>query len=162
MAHTLSVASLFVVARSSSFTYKGPVDVKHVANEPGVRYVLEGSTRRDGERVRISAQLVDAQIGNHLWADRYDRTLTDVFAVQDEITRAVVIAIRPAIAEAEHARAIHTPTANLNAWEDKNDDVTCRSAGELEERTTDGRSRQGCAHSLRISRSAEPPLPTRS
>ena len=83
--------SLFVIARNSSFTYKGrAVDVKQVARELGVRYVLEGSVRRSGGRVRVTAQLIDAETGNHIWAERYDRALEDVFAVQDEITTAVV------------------------------------------------------------------------
>ncbi len=85
---------LFVIARNSSFSYKGrAVDVRQVARELGVRYVLEGSVRRGGERVRVSAQLIDADAGIHVWAERYDRKLTDVFAVQDEITDAVTIAI---------------------------------------------------------------------
>src|SRR6516164_3647643 len=85
--------SLFVTARNSSFTYKGnAVDVKKVAHELGVRYVVEGSVRRSGDRIRVSAQLVDAETGNHIWAERYDRNLADVFAVQDEITAAVALA----------------------------------------------------------------------
>jgi adenylate cyclase len=110
--------SLFVIARNSTFTYKGhSVDVKQIAHELGVRYVLEGSVRRDGNRVRLSAQLIDAQMGNHIWVGRYDRDLTDVFAVQDEITRAVATEIGPAISEAERERAIRKPPANLSAWE---------------------------------------------
>jgi adenylate cyclase len=110
--------SLFVIARNSSFTYKGrAVDVKQVARELGVRYVLEGSVRRSGDRIRVSAQLIDAVTGNHIWAERYDRDLTDVFAVQDEITGAVATEIGPAISEAERERAIRKPTANLSAWE---------------------------------------------
>ena len=86
----------FVIARNSSFTYKGKaVDVKRVARELGVRYVLEGSVRKGGNRVRITAQLIDAATGNHIWADRYDGELTDIFALQDEITRKVVAAIEP-------------------------------------------------------------------
>ena len=109
---------LFVIARNSSFTYKGrAVEVKQVARELGVRYVLEGSVRRNDNRVRISAQLIDAQIGNHIWAERYDRDLTDVFAVQDEIMQAVVSEIAPVISQAERERAIKKPTASLSAWE---------------------------------------------
>src|SRR5215469_14264740 len=94
--------SLFVIARNSSFAYKGrSVDVKQIARELGVRYVLEGSVRRGGNRVRITAQLVDAVTGNHLWAERYDRDLTDIFAIQDEITESVAIAIEPTIAQVE-------------------------------------------------------------
>jgi len=110
--------SLFVIARNSSFTYKGrAVDVKQIARELGVRYVLEGSVRRGGNRVRISAQLIDAETGNHLWADRYDRDPADVFAVQDEITEAVAIAIEPAVAEMERQRAVRKPPESLGAWE---------------------------------------------
>lgn len=110
--------SLLVIARSSSFSYKGrAVDVREVARDLGVRYVLEGSVRRDGVRVRISAQLIDAEVGNHVWANRYDRDLTDIFQVQDEITGAVATVIGPAISEAEQRRAIQKPTASLSAWE---------------------------------------------
>jgi adenylate cyclase len=110
--------SLFVIARNSSFTYKGrAVDVKQIARELGVRYVLEGSVRRGGNRVRITAQLIDAETGNHLWADRYDRDPADVFAVQDEITEAVAIAIEPAVAEMERQRAVRKPPESLGAWE---------------------------------------------
>ena len=81
------VGSLFVIARNSSFAYKGAnVNVTHVGRELGVRYVLEGSVRKAGERVRITAQLVKAESGHHLWAERYDRQLEDIFAVQDEVT----------------------------------------------------------------------------
>ena len=86
--------ALFVIARNSSFTYKGrAVDVKQIGRELGVRYVLQGSVRRAGERLRISAQLVEAETGNHIWAERYDRALADVFAVQDEILDAVATAL---------------------------------------------------------------------
>jgi adenylate cyclase len=109
--------SLFVIARNSSFTYKGrPVDVKQVARELGVRYVLEGGVRRSGSRVRVTAQLIVAESGNHIWADRYDRALEDVFAVQDEITLAVVAAIQPAVADAEQRRALRKPPESLDAW----------------------------------------------
>ena len=93
---------LFVIARNSSFTYKGrAVDVKQVGRELGVRYALEGSVRKAGNRIRLTAQLVEAEAGNHVWAERYDRDLADIFVVQDDITEAVTIAITPAIAEAE-------------------------------------------------------------
>src|SRR5207244_2656240 len=109
--------SLFVIARNSSFTYKGrAVDVKQVGRELGVRYVLEGSVRKAGNRVRVTAQLVEAEAGNHVWADRYDRNLTDIFAVQDEITEAVTTAIAPAIADAERQRAMRRPPGSLDAW----------------------------------------------
>src|SRR6516164_496410 len=102
--------SLFVIARNSSFTYRGrAVDVKQVGRELGVRYVLEGSVRKAGNRVRVTAQLVEAEAGNHVWAERYDRDLADIFAVQDEITEAVTIAIAPAIDDAERQRAMRKP-----------------------------------------------------
>src|SRR5262249_40949286 len=88
----------FVIARNSSFTYKGrAVHISQIAQELGVRYVVEGSVRKSGERVRITAQLNDATTGSHLWAEHYDRELVDVFAVQDEITNAIVAAIEPQI-----------------------------------------------------------------
>jgi adenylate cyclase len=108
---------LFVIARNSSFTYKGRVvDVKLVGRELDVRYVLEGSLRKSGNRIRVTAQLVEAETGNHLWAERYDRDLADIFALQDEITEAVTIAIAPAIAGAEQHRAMRKPPGNLDAW----------------------------------------------
>ena len=110
--------SLFVIARNSSFTYKGrAVDVKQIARELGVRYVLEGSVRHGGNRVRVTAQLIDAETGNHLWAERYDRDLADVFAVQDDITEAVAVAVEPTLAEMERQRAVRRPPESLGAWE---------------------------------------------
>jgi adenylate cyclase len=109
--------SLFVIARNSCFTYKGrAVDVKQVGRELGVRYVLEGSLRKAGKRIRVTAQLVEAGTGNHVWAERYDRDLADIFAVQDEIAEAVTIAIAPAIAQAEQQRAMRKPPDSLDAW----------------------------------------------
>jgi TolB-like protein/Flp pilus assembly protein TadD len=109
---------LFVIARNSSFTFKGRhVDVRQVGGELGVRYVLEGSVRKSGNRVRIAAQLVDAQTGSHLWADRYDRALEDVFAIQDEITESVIGCIQPEVYAAEHDRAKRKPPQTLDAWE---------------------------------------------
>src|SRR6202023_1148714 len=109
--------ALFVIARNSSFTYKGrAVDVKQIARELGVRYVLEGSLRRSGNRIRVNAQLVEAEAGKHVWAQRYDRDLADIFGVQDEITEAVTIAIAPAIADAELQRAVRKPPDSLDAW----------------------------------------------
>ncbi len=109
--------SLFVIARNSCFTYKErPVDVKQVGRELGVRYVLEGGLRKAGSRIRVTAQLVEGETGNHLWAERYDRDLADIFAVQDEITEAVTIAIAPAIADAELRRAMRRPPESLDAW----------------------------------------------
>ncbi|MDB5582674.1 MAG: Adenylate cyclase [Bradyrhizobium sp.] len=110
-------SSLFVIARNSTFTFKGrAVDVKQVGRELGVRYVLEGSLRKSGKRVRVTAQLIEAETGNHVWAERYDRDLADIFAVQDEITSATTTAIAPAIAGAEQLRAIRKPPASLDAW----------------------------------------------
>jgi len=109
--------SLFVIARNSCFTYKGrSVDVKQVGRELGVRYVREGSLRKAGNLIRVTAQLVEAESGKHVWAERYDRDLTDIFALQDDITEAVTIAIAPAIAEAEQQRAMRKPPGNLDAW----------------------------------------------
>jgi TolB-like protein/Tfp pilus assembly protein PilF len=108
----------FVIARNSSFTYKGrAIDVKQVSRELGVRYVLEGSLRRAGNRVRITAQLIDATSGNHVWAERYDRELADIFAVQDEITERVVAAIEPQLYAAEHLRSQRKLPQSLDAWE---------------------------------------------
>lgn len=101
----------FVIARNSSFTYKGhAVDVKQVGQELGVAYVLEGSVRKAGNRLRINAQLIDAETGNHIWADRFDREITDIFDIQDEITRAVTGAVAPEFLSAEQKnRAKRTP-----------------------------------------------------
>jgi TolB-like protein/cytochrome c-type biogenesis protein CcmH/NrfG len=108
----------FVVARNSSFVYKGrAVHIHEVARELGVRYVLEGSVRRSGDRVRISAQLNDVSTGSHLWAERYDRELADIFAVQDEITEAIVAAIEPQLYAAESFRAQQKPPGSLDAWD---------------------------------------------
>ena len=108
----------FVIARNSSFTYNGrAVDVKTVARELGVRYVLEGSVRKAGQRVRITGQLVDAITGNHVWADRYDRELTDIFAVQDEVTEAIVGAVAPEFLSIEAKRAQAKDPNELDAWD---------------------------------------------
>jgi TolB-like protein/cytochrome c-type biogenesis protein CcmH/NrfG len=108
----------FVVARNSSFVYKGrAVHLSEIARELGVRYVLEGSVRRNGDRVRISAQLNDVSTGGHLWAERYDRELADIFAVQDEITDAIVAAIEPQLYAAESFRAQQKPPGSLDAWD---------------------------------------------
>jgi adenylate cyclase len=110
-------SSLFVIARNSSFTYKRrSVDIKQVARELGVRYVLVGSVRKADNRIRITAQLVEVETGKHVWTDRYDRNLADIFAVQDEIAQAVTIAITPAIAGAERQRALRKPPGSLDAW----------------------------------------------
>jgi adenylate cyclase len=107
-----------VIARNSSFVYKGKsVDVKQVSRELGVRYVVEGSVRKAGDRVRIAAQLIDATSGHHVWAERYDRKLEDIFSLQDEITEAIVEAIEPRIREYEPERAIRQDPRNLDAWD---------------------------------------------
>jgi adenylate cyclase len=108
---------VFVIARNSSFTYKGKsVDVRQVGREMGVKYVLEGSVRREGNRVRITAQLIDATTGNHAFSERYDRAMTDIFALQDEITMKVLTAMRVKWAYGEHERAMAKGTKNLEAY----------------------------------------------
>ena len=108
----------FVIARNSSFTYKGSaVDVKQVARELGVQYVLEGSVRKGGNRVRITAQLIDALTGRHVWAERYDRDLDDIFAVQDEISEAITTTVAPAFISAEAQRAERKPPESFDAWD---------------------------------------------
>ena len=107
-----------VIARNSSFTYKGrAVDVKAVGRELGVRYVLEGSVRKVGNRVRVTGQLIDAEAGNHVWADNYDGDVSDIFALQDKITESVVTSMEPAIGKAEIRRARAKEPENLDAWE---------------------------------------------
>ena len=108
----------FVIARNSSFTYKGKsVHMKQVAEELGVGYVVEGSVRKGGDRVRITAQLNDVTTGSHIWAERYDRDIADVFAVQDEITEAIVAAIEPQLYAAENFRAQRKPPDSMDAWD---------------------------------------------
>ena len=110
--------AFFVISRSTSFAFKGPaVDVGKIGRELGVRYVLEGSVRRAGNRVRITAQLLEAASGHHLWADRYDRELADVFAVQDEISRSITGAIAPGIIAAEIRQAQRKGPDQLDAWD---------------------------------------------
>ena len=109
---------LFVIARNSSFTYKGrTVDVKQVGRELGVRYVLEGSIRKAAKRVRITGQLIDATTGGHLWADRFEATLGDIFELQDQVTENVVGAIAPQLERAEIERAKRKPTESLDAYD---------------------------------------------
>ena len=108
----------FVIARNSSFTYKGKaVHLRQIAEELGVRYVVEGSVRKGGEQLRITAQLNDVTSGGHLWAERFDRRLEDVFAVQDEITEAIVAAIEPQLYAAENFRAQRKPPDSMDAWD---------------------------------------------
>ena len=107
----------FVVARNSSFVYKGKaVNIRQIGQELGVGYVIEGSVRRDGDRVRITAQLNDVATGSHVWAERYDRGLADVFAVQDEITEAITASIEPQLYAAEHFRAKRRMPDSMDAW----------------------------------------------
>jgi TolB-like protein/class 3 adenylate cyclase/Flp pilus assembly protein TadD len=109
---------LFVIARNSSFTFKGrAVDIKQVAQDLGVRYVLEGSVRKSGNRIRIAGQLIDAASGAHLWADRYDGALEDVFELQDQVAASVVGAIAPSVTQAEIERAKRKPTSSLDAYD---------------------------------------------
>jgi adenylate cyclase len=108
---------LFVIACNSAFAYRDrPVDVRDVARELGVRYVLEGSVRTAGARIRVTGQLIDAVTGKHIWAEKYDRALDDIFAVQDEITTNVVAAIEPHLYAEEGLRAASAPPGNLDAW----------------------------------------------
>jgi len=110
------LSELHVIARNSSFTYKGkPVDVKRVGRELGVRYVLEGSVRKAGNRVRVSGQLIDAASGVHIWADRFDRDLTDIFAAQDELTQEIISALKIKLTEGEKARLVTSGTKSADA-----------------------------------------------
>ena len=119
---------LFVIARNSSFTYKGrAVDVKQIGRELGVRYVLEGSVRKAGERVRITAQLIDAMSGAHLWADRFDGSLEEVFELQDNVASSVAGVIEPTLLAAEIRRAAERPTSDLSAY-----DLFLRAQGNAE------------------------------
>ena len=129
--------SLFVIARNSSFTYKGKaVDIKQVGRELGVRYVLEGSIRKVGNRVRITGQLIDAANATHVWAGRFDREIDDVFALQDELAQTVVSAVEPNLRSAEIARKKTVPTENLAAY-----DLYLRALSELDPITKDGLER---------------------
>jgi adenylate cyclase len=112
------VSNLFVIARNSAFTYKGKaVKVEQASQELGVRYVLEGSVRKAGGRVRITAQLVDGTTGGHLWAERYDRDLSDIFTVQDEVTEKIIAALRVKMEETEAKRVLRKGTENLKAYD---------------------------------------------
>lgn len=111
------ISGIFVIARNSAATYSGkPVNIKQVAEELGVQYVLEGSVQKSGDRLRITAQLVDAIKGHHLWTDRFDRQAEDLFAVQDEITKQVFTELQVELTEGEHARIAGGGTDNLDAW----------------------------------------------
>src|SRR5271154_157099 len=112
------IRSLFVIARNSAFNYQGrTVDVRQIGRDLGVRYALEGSVRRAGNRLRVTAQLIDASSGGHVWAERYDRDVSDIFAVQDEIATSVAGVIEPALADAEQQRVLRKPPERLDAWE---------------------------------------------
>ena len=111
------VSALFVVARNTAFTYKGkPVKVREVAQELGVSFILEGSVRKAGSRVRVNGQLIDGRNGGHVWADRYDRDLTDIFAIQDEITHAIVEQLKVKLLPQEKKSIAQAPTANIEAY----------------------------------------------
>ncbi len=110
--------SLFVIARNSTFAYKGtPKDIREIARELGVGYVVEGAVRRAGNRLRVTAQLIEAETGRHLWADRWDRTMEDLFDLQDEMTRAIIACVEPELGAHERAMARAKPTESLTAWE---------------------------------------------
>ena len=109
---------LTVIARNSTFVYKGQAaDISQIARDLGVAYVLEGSVRKAGERVRITAQLIEAPTNEHIWAERYDRQLEDIFDLQDEMTHTIIGMIEPELANRERERARHKPTGDMNAWE---------------------------------------------
>lgn len=111
------VSRMFVIARNSTFTYKGkPVKVQQVAEELGIRYVLEGSVQRSKDRLRITAQLIDALTGHHLWSEKYDREMGELFDLQDEITKKIVVALQVELTDGEQARIIARSTDNLEAW----------------------------------------------
>jgi adenylate cyclase len=125
---------LFVIARNSSFTYKGrAVDVKQVARELGVRYVLEGSVRKGGSRVRITGQLIDTTSGAHIWADRFDGALDDIFELQDQVASSVAGAIEPKLRQSEIERATRKPTENLDAY-----DLYLRALAQFHKLTPEG------------------------
>ncbi len=111
------LSELHVIARNSTFTYKGkPVDVKQVGRDLGVRYVLEGSVRKAGNRVRVTGQLIDAASGAHIWADRFDRDLTDIFAVQDELTREIISALKVKLTPEKKDRLARKGTIDVEAY----------------------------------------------
>jgi adenylate cyclase len=139
------VPDLIVIARNSAFVYKGrAVDVRQVGQELGVRHVLEGSIRKGGDRIRITAQLVDAQSGDHVWAERYDRKLDDIFEVQDEISRHIVTELQVNLGLGEFSRIFSTGTDSIEAWQ------LCMQAG----RIVEAYSRDELVHAKKIIRQA--------
>ena len=139
------VPRLFVIARNSAFTYKGKaVDVKQVARELGVRYVLEGSVRKSGNRVRVTGQLIDTTTSGHIWADRFDGTLDDIFELQDQVASSVAGAIEPKLRLAEAERAGRKPTESLDAY-----DLYLRALAQNYKRT-----REGMAEAVRLAQLA--------
>ena len=140
--------SLFVIARKSSFQFRETVDMKRVGRELGVQYLVEGSVRRAGNRVRVTAQLIDARTGNHLWAERFDRDLADIFSVQDEVTARIVTSIRPVLAAESLRMAKRKPPEDMQAYDcllkAKELLATARTSEELRE------ARTLCDHALRI------------
>ena len=136
IARLARISQLFVIARNTAFTYKGrAVDMRTVAGELGVRYVLEGSVRRAGTRIRIGAQLIDGTTGHHLWAERYERALDDIFALQDDLTDSIVAAIEPELSSAEQERARRKPPHNLDAWDYYHRGLWHMNRGDKEENT---------------------------
>src|SRR6476469_649919 len=136
---------LFVIARNSSFTFKGrAVDIKEVGRRLGVRYVLEGSVRKASGKVRIAGQLIDAITGAHIWADRFERDLIDIFALQDEVTVAVVSAIKPKLLQTEIATAMRRRPENLTAH-----DLALRASQQSSFMT-----REGLAEAIRLAHRA--------
>jgi TolB-like protein len=134
---------LFVIARNSSFAYKGQaVDVKHVGRELGVRYLLEGSVRKAGGRVRIAAQLIDATNGTHLWADRFDGSLEDVFHFQDKVAVGVAGVIEPTLEAAETRRSSQRPTADVTACKPERSGIHLKETASWE-RSTSSTKRSG-------------------
>jgi adenylate cyclase len=128
------IPRMHVIARNSTFTYKGkPVKVQQVGRELGVRYVLEGSVRRAGNRIRVTAQLIDTVTGYHLWAERYERELSDIFALQDEITMKILIALQVTLTDGEQALLGQGSTSNLEAW-----GYAIKASGVLESGTKEG------------------------
>jgi TolB-like protein/Tfp pilus assembly protein PilF len=122
---------LLVIARRSTFTYKGQTrDIREIASELGVRYIVEGTVRKSGNRIRVTAQLVDAETGNHIWSDRYDRKMDDIFVIQDEVAEAIIRAVAPEISQAEIERARRLPPENLDAWAHYQRGLAIEASGE--------------------------------